>query len=796
MDLYPPKQKFLEDGRTAISNFDWELICHVWDFAVAAHADQMRETGESYFSHPVGVAYALLNTKCDTAAVAAALLHDIVEDTEVSLEEIRHSFGSEVASLVEGVTKLAPLDLAPNVVWTKEKTRRENLRKLFISIVDDPRVAMIKLADRLHNLTSLGVLTEDRQRRIARESLEVFAPLAEALGLGVFQSRIQSLAFRYLQPEIYEELERKVKERQAEFEVVQQVAVALLEEALEEAGITGLVYTRQKELYSIYRKMRDMHLEFEEVYDIIGIRIIVETEEDCYKAKYVVDQLGIEVKFDDYVQRPRGPLGYQSLHKVVLDAPGGTLIEVQIRTMEMHERAERGAAAHWMYKLGTSSADPSLVRRIASLRDTLESLGEALASFGDDEAEEISIGELVKVIREDGLAPRIHVLSPRGDIISLPIGATPIDFAYHIHTELGHECHGARVNGKFVALDYELSAGDTVEIIRRKGQEPSLNWLSERKAKSSRARQKIRQYFRTQKRQQTIASGRELVRKCLKQASSLDLQAPDLVTAFTRANLLNDQTEEELYLAVAESRISIERLKRTIGILMVDRCLRNANVSRELDHLYTQRLAELLEDDELPLDERPDLLFIAIAEGRISEDGLKRAIGELRNYILAPYSSMILPSVKDVAEARHFLTHLAQCCYPVPGDPIVGYVTVGRGLSIHRATCPSVFASHRRERTIEVEWESLDLSDQDMCSGELFVVLADSSSETFKEIQEMVSKVGGVIRALTPMGTSKRFLSQIRLTVDVKDIHHLENIQTKLRHIDAIVDVRRSLEDK
>src|SRR5260221_1995443 len=568
-ELFLPKQRFLDQVRDKVPAFDKDLVSQAWDFSKDAHGNKKRVSGETYFSHPVGVAIILLDVGCDSATIAAALLHDVVEDTDVEIKTIEEKFGPNVASLVDGVTKLAKLD-------ESHKWGRESTRKLFIAITKDPRVALLKLADRIHNLTTLGALPQERQHRIAKESLAVFAPLAEALGLGAFQLRIQDLAFRHLEPEIYRDLNQKLREKRDEFAKITEEAVATIEDALEKEGIPADVYKRQKEVYSTYRKMIDYGLELDQVYDRIGIRIIVKNERDCYLAKYVVERHFQEVKYDDYIDNPRGPLKYQSLHVIARDKQGH-LIEFQIRDEGMHERAERGSSAHWVYKVGGSAPDPDLVQRIKILRDVLETLIEE----GD-----ISQEEFISALREDGLSEYIQVFSPQNDIKSLPVHSTPLDFAYYIHTELGHECRGARVNGKLVQLDYELSDGDTVEIIKD-GQVPYLSWIKEGKVRSHRAIEKIRKYLRDQKRPEMIAYGRKFLQKYRKPLQDFQVEIRDLVQAFAQAKILPEPTEENLFLAIAENRIRHEgrdgreldrQLDKTIGEIAVKRRLEKNNL--------------------------------------------------------------------------------------------------------------------------------------------------------------------------------------------------------------------------
>ena len=785
------KKKFLEEAQVAIPDFDRELVSQAWEYAQQAHGDQERASGDRYFAHPVGVARALLEVDSDSQTIAAALLHDVVEDTEISIKNIEEYFGPTVALLVSGVTKLSPLDQPPSRTWRKERYRRENLSKLFVSIVNDPRVATIKLADRLHNLTTLGALPRDSQYRIAQESLSIFGLLAEALGLGTFQARIQDLAFRYLEPEQYRILERKLKFHQTEFEEIQEVVIALLEEALKSRGIPALVHRRQKEIYSIYRKMTELGLAFEDVHDIIGIRIIVNTEEDCYRAKYVVDNLGPEVHFKDFIRNPRGLLGYQSLHKVILDRPGGALIEVQIRTKKMNHCAERGAAAHWIYKMGSQNPDPTLVERLRALRVALESLGRKIERLGSLEAEEdteLSLEELITNIRNDALAPRIQVFSPQGDIVSLPAGATPLDFAYHIHTTLGHECRGARVNKQHVQIFRELKNGDTVEIIRQRGAAPSRQWLLEGKVKSAKAKQRIRQFFRKQMLPETIAYGRSMFQKSFTPSMIDDFRAEDIIGALAEDGLLANESEESLFIAIAEGRLTIERLVRALGFVKIKRHLEASGLSDSdlrmlmLEvNLITARNYGRVED-----------LVLDVAKGELKEGTLKRTVDSIkcRDGDLNMTFSVSEAREEISASYARLAAEPAHCCFPVPGDEITGYVTIGRGLSIHRDTCPNVLDLHREERRVEIGWE--ELPEREMFSAELLVIANTLTTNTASRVQDELLNRGAVIRHLSTMGSSKRSYSQMRLRVDIRDLSHLNEIVASLGRLQEIVEVRRS----
>lgn len=788
MDIYPNKQRLLDMAREAILNFDEELVSRAWDFSKTAHGDQPRTSGQPYFSHPVSVAYTLItDVNCDTPTIVAALLHDVVEDTSTTIKDIERQFGSEIAGLVEGVTKLAPLDTPPLKAWTTERSRVENLLKLFVSIKDDPRVALIKLADRYHNLITLGALSIDRQRRIAEESLQVFAPLAEALGVGVLQSRIQDLAFRHLEPKIYKELAEKVEERREVFGTVQELAVELLEHELDKEKISAVVYARTKEIYSIYRKMTKMDLDFEGVYDIIGIRALVDTKEDCYNVKSVVDRLGSEIKYDDYIDTPRNAMGYQSLHKVIIDKPGGTLIEIQIRTHEMHDRAERGPAAHWIYKMGGASSDPFLIKRVGYLREALEYAIENRDDIG-------SFEEILEVIRETGLAPRVNIFTPGGDIVSLPQGSNPIDFAYRIHTQLGHECCGAFIDGRNVGLDYVLKEGDTVEIVRRKGGGPKLEWLMEGRLKTPGARHKVRQYFREQKRPQMIIYGKNITRKRLRTLSEQKLDIKNIVPELIR-DYFNEKSEDDFYVSLAEGRITDAKLSKHLGQVVVMRLLPSEILSNKKQRQeFINDLVRWLEKNNRINSDKEDAFFRTVGTGSVPAKFITEAIQQLTSTGLSS-NDEVRERASSPSVDYDLFAHTAQCCFPIPGDAIIGYVTVGSGLTIHRVSCPNVLSAHRQSRLVDIDWPTFTESISSMLfSAELFIIFAGNDATTYRKIEEAVLKTKGVIRELAPMGSSKLY-SQTRLVVNVRDAIHLGAIKGRIMQIGDIFDVRRGLDD-
>lgn len=799
MRAFENKEEFLEITRSSVKNLDEGMVMRAWDVARHAHQGQQRTTNEPYFSHPVAVAKILLeDMDCDSSTIAAALLHDVVEDTGTTLDTIARTFGATVASLVDGVTKLRALDAPPDEVWGKEKVRIESLRKLFVSIAIDPRVALIKLADRLHNLRTLKALPNDKRRRIAQESLDVFAPLAEALGLVRFQERMQELAFSSIAPETYDYLRTLDQVRRKELEDVRQFAVELLEIALDEASIEGMVLNRYKSLYSIHRKMIERGLDFDEVYDTIGLRIIVGTESDCYRTLQVVDRLFTGLRLDDYISNPRGVFGYQSLHKVVQDVEGN-LIEIQIRTEEMHQHAERGTAAHWVYKMGIKDKEPDLLNLIHALQERLEALSSVLENMADDTSGELSYDDFVSMLRDEGLAPRIHVYTPKRDVISLPKGATPIDFAYHIHSELGNECVGARINNKQRPLDTILENGDVVEVVRRKGSEPSWDWLIQRKVRSSRAKQKIQAYFRSKKHDEWLFYGARLCHDSVARARELGIDIPEMLSNLLGSGILRSTSLDQLYLSVAEGRVELEKVNRVIGSIVVARYLQKHSVPKPtLDRLVGYRRAY-----NVPWPESRDSLYLSIFDGSLSTDELESWIIEIANE--QPVNILISDTrtkrSSDPADGFRLAHRRARCCWPIPGDPIVGYMTISHTeyearheLVIHRDTCVSLPPSHATRTVSGINWEVLGVSPTGMFSSELGIMLTRADTIIYKELQETLGKQGSVIRSMKEIGFSDRALVQVVMLIDVHNVDHLDRVLRAIQQVRGVASAKRSPE--
>jgi guanosine-3',5'-bis(diphosphate) 3'-pyrophosphohydrolase len=629
-------QELLERARQYLPSTGVALVERALEFASRCHQGQFRRSGDPAITHPLHTAYSMAELQLDAETVAAALLHDVQEDCGVSNQELRQLFGEGVASLVEGVTKLG------QIPWETledraagERMQAENLRKMFLAMARDLRVVLIKLADRLHNMLTLYALPREDQVRIARETLEIYAPLAARLGIWQFKWQLEDLAFRYLEPDKYRAIaDMLATKREARQRYINHVC-HLLQEELSRHGLSAQVQGRAKHIYSIYQKMQRYAAEGRnphEIYDLLAVRILVDSVPECYRALGIVHSLFTPLPgtFDDYIAKPKQSM-YQSLHTTVM-GPGGRPLEVQIRTHEMHQVAEYGVAAHWRYKEG-EKPDRRYQERLAWLRQLLQWHQEMAGAQ-----------ELVEAIKSDIFQDQVFVFTPKGEVKELPRGATPIDFAYRIHTDLGHRCVGAKVNGRLVPLNYQLQNGDVVEIIVSKtAKGPSRDWLNPELGyvHTSHARQKIRQWFKRQERAENVARGREML---LKELSRLGLELAQVEGELVRAFGLTDV--EELFFRLGYGELS--------------------------PHQVLTRIPHLLE----PPPQAPH---------RPRHQPLGSAAGV------------------RVLGSGDLLTRLARCCQPMPGDPIVGYVSRGEGVSVHRTDCPNLPALER-ERLVEVEW--------------------------------------------------------------------------------------------
>lgn len=624
------------------------FVRKAYELALAAHANQIRKSGEPYIIHPIGVVGILVGLQMDDKTLAAAFLHDVVEDTDYTLEDIKARFGCVVANLVNGVTKLGKIEYI-----SKEDRQIENYRKMFLAMARDIRVVLIKLADRLHNMRTMKFMPVHKQQSISRETLEIYAPLAHRLGIYTIKWELEDLAFRYMEPEIYYNLVEQVKIKRREREAMINEAMDTLKNAVEKAGISCEIQGRPKNFYSIHKKMLRDHKELSEIYDLLAIRVLVDTVKDCYGTLGIVHSMWrpIPGRFKDYVAVPKSNM-YQSLHTTVLSS-GGQPLEIQIRTFEMHRISEYGIAAHWRYKeSGGSKAcggDKGFDAKLSWVRQLLEWHNDMNDSR-----------DFVNTVKMDIFADEVFVFTPRGDVIDLPVSSVPIDFAYRIHTDVGNRCVGAKVNGRIVPLDYRLKNGDIVEVITSKQSSgPSRDWINI--VGSSDTRNKIKNWFKRERREENILKGREMLEREVKRLG----YEPKVM-----------MTPEKLKLVGNKLRIDTdENLLATLGYGGVTL---SAVMSKLVDVYKKEQKIETTKD-----------LAQVLAELKPRKSKAKSSHGIL------------------VKGEEGIMVKLARCCNPIPGDPVIGYITRGSGVSVHRADCPNVLTNNLEEqrRLIQVSWD-------------------------------------------------------------------------------------------
>jgi GTP diphosphokinase / guanosine-3',5'-bis(diphosphate) 3'-diphosphatase len=697
---------------------DTALIERAYDVAREAHADQVRRSGEPYVEHPLGVAIILAELGLDDVTIAGALLHDSVEDTAVTIDDIDAGFGPEVSAIVDGVTKLDRLQFD-----SREAQQAATLRKMLVAMARDIRVLLIKLADRLHNMRTIGSLSEAKQRRIAQETLDIYAPLAHRLGIQELRWQLEDLAFEVLHPKRYAEIEQMVASRAPAREEELDRVLSELRDRLAELRIDAQVQGRRKHLWSVYEKMVVKGKEFDDVQDLVGVRVIVDSVKDCYGALGSIHALWAPVqgRFKDYIAMPKFNL-YQSLHTTVV-GPGGRPIEVQIRTREMHRRAEFGIAAHWGYKERSPAEDLAWLQR--------------MVDWQQDTSDPTAFMETLKVdLHED----EVFVFTPKGKVITLGSRATPVDFAYAIHTEVGHRCIGARVNGRLVALDSVLSSGDTVEIFTSKveGAAPSLDWLQF--VHTPKAASKIRQWFSRERRDEVMEAGREELAKALRR-ESLPVQKvtrSDALKAVAQA--LHYQDLDALYAAVGEHHVSARAVAQ--------------RVERELRGGEEQLPVTTARPPHAPADgERP------------------RRVG------------VHVEGLDDV------MVRLSRCCTPVPGDEIMGFVTRGRGVSVHRADCANATAlASQTQRVIDVEWDH-DETATFLVSVE---VEALDRSRLLRDVAQVLAEHHVNILNSTSQ-TSRDRVAHLRFDFELADPGHLDSILRTVERVDSVYEAHRLL---
>jgi GTP pyrophosphokinase len=703
------------------SGADLDLVQRAYDQAVLAHDGQMRASGEPYVVHCVEVAHMLADLGLDHHAVAAGLLHDVVEDTDWTVEDVRQGFDGEVARLVDGVTKLAYIDTMSKMGSRDiEAQEAESLRKMFLAMVDDVRVVLIKLADRLHNMRTLTSLSEERRVRIARETLEIYAPLANRLGIWQMKWELEDLGLRHYDPQTYHHIAGLLAEKRVEREVYIQKVISELQARLRLEGIAADVQGRPKHIYSIYRKMRRKDVDFDQIYDVRGIRLMVDTVQDCYGALGVVHSLWkpIPGQFDDFIATPKDNM-YQSLHTAVF-GPEGKTIEAQIRSREMHRRAELGIAAHWRYKEG-AKRDQAFENKVAWLR-----------SLMDWRSDVEDAREFVDTLKSDVLEDRVYVFTPKGQVLDLPAGSTPIDFAYYIHTEVGHRCRGARVNGRLVQLTYKLQNGDQVEIITAKRGGPSRDWMNPHLgySGSARSRQKIRRWFRDQNREENIAFGREQLRRELKRLNLAgDMRYQEVAALFDYDDV------DDLFAAIGFGDLNSQRV-----------------AAKVIQSLRTEEV--FAKEEEAPVAVTPEGVRV-------------KGVGDL-------------------------YTQLARCCKPSPDDPspIVGYVTRGRGVTIHKWDCPNILIRTNKdevERLIEVDWGTT----LQRIYPVVIKVRAWDRDGLLRDIATVVAEEGVNMRKVNSVAIQKTNLANLTATLEITAFSQLISILDKIERLPNVIEVTR-----
>ncbi|MFN6291829.1 MAG: RelA/SpoT family protein [Candidatus Nanopelagicaceae bacterium] len=715
--LITPVVRRLRDA----SNEDVSIVERAFVAAENAHRGQLRKSGDPYITHPVAVAEILVDFGLDPATIAAALLHDTVEDTSYSPAKLREEFGEEVASLVEGVTKLDRLTYGPTA-------EAETVRKMVVAMAKDIRVLVIKLADRLHNARTWQFVEPESSARKARETLDIYAPLAHRLGMNAVKWELEDLSFKFIEPKKFEEIERLVIERNPSREKLTNDVIAVVEQDLTQEGIQATVTGRQKHLYSVYQKMVVRGREFNDIYDLVGIRVLVNDVRDCYAVLGAIHARWNPVpgRFKDYIAMPKFNL-YQSLHTTVI-GPTGKAVEIQIRTHDMHRRAEYGIAAHWKYKLKNSARSD----------DSPDMLW--LKQLHEWQQETSDVSEFLDALRFDLRTPEVFVFTPKGSVIALPSGSTPVDFAYSVHTEVGNRCIGAKVNGKLVSLEAPLSNGDVVEVVTNKGENaaPSRDWLNF--VKSQRARSKIKAWFTKERREEAIDAGKETIARQMRKAGLPLQKILGGHSLLQLAHDLNYPDIDAMYAAVGDGHISanhvIERLEASLG---------------------------LEETHDTPLLE-------GIVTGNAARSARRSASG------------IQVEGVDDV------LVKLARCCTPVPGDAITGFITRGNGVSIHRTDCVNVadLKFHQGDRIIKVKW---DPNAKSVFLVNIQIEALDRARLLSDITRTLSDQQVNILHAA--VNTTKDQVAFSRFTFEMADASHLDVVLSAVRRIEGVYDVYR-----
>lgn len=711
---------------------DLDRIRKAYEFADQAHAGQVRKSGEPYILHPLAVAEILVDMQLDATTLEAALLHDVVEDTTVTLEDVRETFGFTCAMLVDSLTKLEKIQFK-----TKEEQQNANYRKMIVAMAQDLRVILIKLADRLHNMRTLKYQSEDRQRKIAEETLEIYCPLAHRLGISAIKWEMEDISLRYLKPQQYYRIVNLMKKKRAEREQYIEHCIENIREKLEETGINGDISGRPKHLYSIYKKMTTQNKQFNEIYDLLAIRILVENIKDCYATLGIIHTLWKPMpgRFKDYIAMPK-PNMYQSLHTTVI-GPNGEPLEVQIRTYEMHKTSEYGVAAHWAYKEGTVVPSGSFEEKLNWFREILELQNEVRDA-----------SEFMESLKVDFFSDLVYVFTPKGEVLELPAGSVPLDFAYRIHTEVGNRTVGAKVNGRIVPLDHKLKTGDIVEILTSKhSYGPSQDWL--KIAQSSNARSKIKQWFKKEQREDNIKAGEQAIERELKRLG----YEPHVV-----------MTEENML-----------QVAKKFAFQDIDDMLSAAGIGGITSAQICTRLLDKFRKD------KEDAEVI----------GLTSEMKEVRPSVRKsrPTHGIRVKGVDNV------MVRFARCCSPVPGDEIAGYITRGRGVSVHRSDCNNLPVidgqadSDEANRLIEVEWEATVDANYHVD----IEILGHDRRALLNDVLQVVSESKTIIAAVSGR-SDKNKIAHINMSLLIRNKEHLHSIVEKIKRVNDIFSVQRNMQ--
>ena len=730
---YPQDLQSLIATLPGLDGNDHALVSKAYHLAEVAHKGQVRKSGKPFFTHSVAVASILAEMRMDAETIAAGLLHDVVEDTPTTIEAIESEFGETIAKLVDGVTKLRHLPIKKKESEGSAKRSSvvsrslESVRKMLLTLDDDVRVVLIKLADRLHNMQTLAFMPEEKRKRIAQETLDIYAPLANRLGIWQIKWELEDLSFRYLDSDAYNLIAKSLDERRADREAYLIQIIDRLRDELNQADLPNAIITgRPKHIYSIYRKMRRKSANLHEIYDMRAVRVIVDTVPQCYLVLGLVHSIWrpIPGEFDDYIAAPKDNF-YRSLHTAVVD-DAGKIVEVQIRTLEMHEDSEYGIAAHWRYKEGAQRAnDKAFEDRVRYLRRLMEFRSEVES----DDAE-----TFIDTMKQEVFEDRVYTFTPNGDVVDLPRGSTPIDFAYYIHTEIGHRCRGAKVQGNIVPLSYELQMGDQVEIQTAKRGGPSLDWLNSDLgyAKTSRAKSKIRHWFRKQDRDKHIALGRETLERELRRLGVLD-------------------------------RMSFEHVAGLFSIPKLDEFLASIGSG--------------------------DITGGQIANHVLEEERRNNKIKEVEKMLLAPNmrpNHVNTVTGVSIAGTGGLLTNLARCCNPMPGEKIIGFITRGRGVTVHRQDCSNITSLVDVERLIDVSWEQA--SDEQRYAVPIEIVAYDREG-LLQEVSTVISDEKVNISSVEVK--TRQQIASLYLTLEINSNPQLSRILAKLDCIRDVVEARR-----